>query len=226
MPHACQCLRLWTIPLVIWLNFCSTLKWSGSWTIWLLLVPSNWNTLFYFRFVTLFQLKTSFFPYLSLKALYLEFDCLHVATDQLLLVSIWQDLLCMCRGGCSPEQRAWVCGSYLKLWAMLYLPHTKSFPVLCRNWCSESHLKWYWYVVFLVFSPRYSKRAGLWWELQVLAWSKQMVGPQWLLKCPNSGQYLISKFLRCYGGCCTKYFVIQIKCFPPNSSWKNDSLSC
>jgi len=33
MPQACWCLRgIWTMPFKTCFNFCSALKWSGSWT--------------------------------------------------------------------------------------------------------------------------------------------------------------------------------------------------
>ena len=48
MHHPYQCLRgIWTMPLTICFNFWSALKRSGSWTRWLLYVPSNWTILFY-----------------------------------------------------------------------------------------------------------------------------------------------------------------------------------
>lgn len=61
-----------------------------------------------------------------------------------------------------------------------------NFTCICRNWCSESHLKWCWYVVFLGFSVRYCKKLvhggrfmswdGLnrWWSLSV-CWSNKLL---------------------------------------------------
>lgn len=66
------------------------------------------------------------------------------------------------------------------------LAASHNFTCICRNWCSESHLKWCWYVVFLGFSVRYCKKLvhggrfmswdGLnrWWSLSD-CWSNELL---------------------------------------------------
>lgn len=57
MPHVRQCWRgIWTVPLKPYFTFSSALKWSHSWTIKLMLLPSSWSMVCYSSFHLLLSL--------------------------------------------------------------------------------------------------------------------------------------------------------------------------
>jgi len=49
--------RHWTMPLTICFKFCSALNWLGSWTRWLLEVPSSWQSILFYSNHTIHSWK-------------------------------------------------------------------------------------------------------------------------------------------------------------------------